>query len=91
MGLELIEVFPNPFIEQTKISFLLKRPQNIQLEIFNNIGQKITTLAQGEYSEGLHQITFIPDNLSDGIYYYKLIIGNKHQYTTLSNALILAK
>ncbi len=91
MGLEHIEAFPNPFKQQTTISFTLKRSQNILLEIFNNLGQKIETLADREFNAGLHQIAFIPENLSNGIYYYKLILENNSQSATLSKTLILSK
>ena len=30
------------------------------------------TIADGEYSAGTHQLSFIADNLASGIYYYRI-------------------
>lgn len=40
MGLELLDSYPNPFQQQTTISYQLHRTQQVVLEIYNNWGQK---------------------------------------------------
>ena len=68
----LLQNYPNPFNPVTTISFELPKPENVRLEVFNMLGQKIRTLINGRMSEGLHQIQFDGGEVSSGIYFYML-------------------
>ncbi|MEX0609528.1 MAG: T9SS type A sorting domain-containing protein [Balneolaceae bacterium] len=68
----LSQNYPNPFNPTTQIQFGLPFSSEISLKVFNMLGQHITTLAEGAYSEGAHSINFDATNLSSGIYIYKL-------------------
>ncbi len=70
--------FPNPFNPSTYIRFLLPRPSEVQLRIYNVRGQLIRTLIAERYPEGSH--TVIWDGRDDarqpvasGVYFYSLI------------------
>jgi xylan 1,4-beta-xylosidase len=69
---QLFQNYPNPFNPATKITFTLPRASKIELSVYNQLGQKVTTIADGEYSAGTHQLSFIADNLASGIYYYRI-------------------
>jgi hypothetical protein len=76
---ELKQCFPNPFNPTTTISFLLPSTSNIQLLIYNSLGQRIHTLFNGEKPGGEHQIQWNGKDeygsfLSSGIYLYHLIV-----------------
>ncbi|MDX2128302.1 MAG: T9SS type A sorting domain-containing protein [Chloroherpetonaceae bacterium] len=71
--------FPNPFNPSTTISFQLLRPSSITLEVFDAIGRKVETLAQGFRSAGLYQETFQGKALSSGMYLYLLKTGSSSQ------------
>ncbi len=66
--------YPNPFNPSTTIKFGLPKDSKVVLEVFNIIGEKVTTLINGEMQAGIHNYQFSIDNyqLSSGIYIYKL-------------------
>jgi hypothetical protein len=68
--------YPNPFNSFTTISFLLPQSKFVELEIFDILGRKITVLVNGIKSAGKHKVEFNGNNLSSGIYFYRLKAGN---------------
>ncbi len=83
-----IQIAPNPFSQQTQISFSLTENTLINLDIYNLTGQKIATLAQQEErASGKHQFTFDGNNLANGTYLVRLQIGNQ----LITKKLILLK
>lgn len=77
-----INVFPNPFNPLTTIEFSIYNDSKVELTIYNIKGQKIKTLAQNEFTKGLHSIIWNGDDelnnpVSSGTYFYKLNINGK--------------
>jgi len=73
----LSQNYPNPFNPTTSISFHLPRTTDVKLEIFNIIGQRVTTLLDGEFKAGDHIVRWDGKNSNDqpvasGIYLYRL-------------------
>ncbi|GEM_PF-3231520 len=64
--------YPNPFNPSTVIKFGLPNAENVKLEIYNLLGQKVDELINAKLSAGVHEVTFNADNLPSGIYLYKL-------------------
>jgi len=64
--------YPNPFNPVTKISFALPFKSKVSLDIYNLLGQKVMTLAEGELEEGTHSYDVNASGLSSGIYVYSL-------------------
>ncbi|MFZ0391366.1 MAG: S8 family serine peptidase, partial [Calditrichia bacterium] len=52
---ELGRNYPNPFNPSTSIHFALPETQEVYLEIYNMLGQKIRTLLSERYAAGYHQ------------------------------------
>jgi len=78
---ELHQNIPNPFNPETRISFSLPEQTYVNLDIFNILGQKVNTLASGEYPAGNHSVTWdgknrSGENVSTGIYFYRLSTEN---------------
>jgi xylan 1,4-beta-xylosidase len=73
---ELAQNYPNPFNPLTKINFFLPNAGNVELTLYNQLGEKVSIIARGEYSAGSHEIEFVAENLASGIYYYKLKAGS---------------
>ncbi|GEM_PF-793678 len=69
--------YPNPFNAQTSISFDVPTADNISLEIYNIMGQKVATLVNGNIEAGTHTVVWNAGDYSSGIYFYKLTAGNK--------------
>jgi hypothetical protein len=64
--------YPNPFNPSTSIAFAVPVKSDVTLEVYNLIGQKITTLVQGEVEAGKHTATFNASSMSSGLYLFKL-------------------
>lgn len=64
--------YPNPFRETTNIEFYLDNDTDVVLDIYNNYGQKITTLVSTHLSSGNHSYQWNASNQPSGIYIYTL-------------------
>jgi len=67
--------YPNPFNPSTTIEFNLPKATNVRIEIFNIAGQKISTPLDKKIPAGKHEVEFNAENLSSGIYYYRIEAG----------------
>ena len=54
----LFDSYPNPFNARTTIGFELDRRQPVSLRVHNLTGQRVTTLAEGVYSEGVFAVSW---------------------------------
>ncbi len=64
--------YPNPFNPVTTIQFFLKKDSQIQLNVYNTIGQKVATLVNEFYHAGLYKVNFDGSHLPSSIYIYKM-------------------
>ncbi|MDD3732801.1 MAG: T9SS type A sorting domain-containing protein, partial [candidate division Zixibacteria bacterium] len=72
----LYQNFPNPFNPTTEICFDLPNACNVKLEIFNIMGQKVTTLIDQGLDAGHHTVQWDAGNNASGIYLYKITAGD---------------
>lgn len=79
--------YPNPFNPVAVIEFSLPEKQNVKLEIFNSRGQVIKTLIDREMKAGGHVFNFDGSDFNSGIYFYRIISGEK----IITKKMILAK
>jgi len=70
-----VSSFPNPFGKQTTIQFQIPETGHVSILIYNYTGQVINVLTDKIYSKGLHEITWKPDGLAPGLYYFKFQSG----------------
>lgn len=78
--------YPNPFNPSTIISYEIKVTSYIELKIYDAMGRFIKTADEGIKIPGSYKISFQPENLSSGIYFYRLISG---EYVTQNKMLLL--
>ncbi|MFZ4589927.1 MAG: YCF48-related protein, partial [Ignavibacteria bacterium] len=64
--------YPNPFNPQTIIRFSIPERNFITLKVFDIKGQEVKSLISEEYQPGNYEIKLTGDNLSSGVYYYRL-------------------
>ncbi len=69
---ELSQNYPNPFNPSTTIRFSLPKETQLRINIYNMLGELVTTLTEGMYESGFHKISFNGRNLSSGNYIYRL-------------------
>ena len=72
--------FPNPFNPSTVITFAIPRQEQVQLTVYNAIGQRIRTLINSQRPAGSHTVVWDgKDNLgrevASGTYFYELVAG----------------
>ena len=83
----LAQNYPNPFNPVTTISFSLPHSSNVTLAIYNVLGEKITTLVDGEFSAGNHSVEWNAGEFSSGIYFYRIEASS----FTQTNRMMLVK
>ena len=76
---ELSQNYPNPFNPSTVIDYQIPEVGEVELSIFNILGEKINTLLKSYQSAGSYKATFNAEDISSGIYLYKLTAGNLSQ------------
>jgi len=64
--------FPNPFNPSTKIKYSVPRSSQVQIKVFDVLGNEIETLVNEEKPEGKYEVEFNASRLSSGIYFYQL-------------------
>jgi len=64
--------YPNPFNRGTVIDYQLPIRSSIELSIYNILGHKICTLADEVQNAGQHSVHFNADQLSSGVYFYRI-------------------
>lgn len=72
----LMQNYPNPFNPETSIAFSVPEVSNVELRVFNAIGQEVAVLANGSFSAGNHIVKFSGEGLSSGLYFYTLKAGS---------------
>lgn len=73
---ELHQNYPNPFNPTTQIRFDLGESNDVQIEVFNVMGQRVATLFSGYQSAGSHSVAFDATSLASGVYMYRLTTPN---------------
>ena len=78
----LSQNYPNPFNAGTVINISVLEAGNVNLEIFNVLGQKVATLYNSSLSAGSHSFSWnsLGDNnqqVSTGMYFYRLTVGDQ--------------
>ncbi len=68
--------YPNPFNPSTEISFGLPKDEFVTIEIYNSIGQKVTTLLNEHKSAGIYNVRFDGTKYASGMYIYQIKAGN---------------
>ena len=84
-GIRLEQNYPNPFNPSTIITYSLKEPDKVKLEIFDSLGQHVKTLVDsyqttGEYSVVWDGINSSNSLLASGVYFYTLSVNDFISY-----------
>ncbi len=84
--------YPNPFTDQTTLSFYLKNDVRVSIEIFNILGKKVKSLLNKEMKAGKQKVLWNGKNdtdnsLANGFYLYKIKAGNN----TVTKKMLLSR
>ena len=69
--------YPNPFSTITAINFSLDKEANVTIEIYNTVGQLVSTVVNSKFGEGKHTIEVNAVKFTNGIYNYVVKINNQ--------------
>jgi hypothetical protein len=72
--------YPNPFNSRTTIQYNLPVDADVNLTIYDTYGRLVATLINEHKSAGYYEIPFEANNLSSGVYYYKIEVKGKKSY-----------
>ncbi|UCE66000.1 MAG: S8 family serine peptidase [Candidatus Zixiibacteriota bacterium] len=73
--------YPNPFNPNTEVKFDLPADSRVKLEIFNILGQKVTTVIDEDMRAGYRSVTWngadrSGKRVASGVYFYMLTAGD---------------
>ena len=88
----LLESYPNPFNARTTIAFEVDHSQPLSLRIHNVAGQRVTTLAEGVYPEGMFAVAWDGrddrgQDVASGVYLCRLRLAGQ----TLAHSVTLVR
>ncbi|GAB4335524.1 MAG: hypothetical protein Kow0037_15530 [Calditrichia bacterium] len=84
VNFNLMQNFPNPFNPSTTIRFALPQTEEVVLQVYNALGQRVRVLVRQRMEAGTHQIFWNGKDdagqaVSSGIYYYQIKAGDFSQ------------
>jgi len=85
----ILSQFPNPFNNSITIKLKVITPQNIDLEVYDILGRKITTIFSGLLSDGNHEYLWNGNNtnnekVSSGVYYITAVSDNRQEWKKIT-------
>ena len=72
----LEQSYPNPFNARTEIKYALPVDSDVELDIYNVLGQKVETLVDENQPAGYHRVAWNAKDKSSGMYFYKIRAGD---------------
>lgn len=87
VAIKLYQNSPNPAKNNTQINFQLNSPGLVSLELFDVLGNSISSLLNKSMKSGVYSIPVETENIPNGIYFYVL----KTEETSRSMRMIVSK
>lgn len=91
-AVQLEQNYPNPFNPSTSIRYALNAQTDVNLTVFNVLGQSVTVLIDGVRPAGVYEIEWDGRNrdglpVASGVYFYRMVAGD----VSVSRKMILLK
>lgn len=68
--------YPNPFNPATTVKFTLERSNYTSLRVYDLLGREVAVVVDEELSAGMYEYHFSGENLSSGVYLYRIVSGD---------------
>jgi endonuclease YncB( thermonuclease family) len=75
----LLPVAPNPVSASARLRYELPEATVVRLQVFDLLGRRVATLADGEKPAGRHEVTWTGSRLAPGTYFVRLQAGSTAQ------------
>jgi hypothetical protein len=73
----VVYLSPNPFSDETRITFNLEIKEDVFLDVFDSKGIRVDHMMLIDQPPGINTITWKRKNLPSGLYFYRLKFGNR--------------
>jgi hypothetical protein len=83
---DLQQNFPNPFNPSTKIRYSVPQISQVEIKVFNVLGDEVEILVNEEKPAGTYQVNWNAVNLPSGVYFYQIKVGT---YTATKKMVLL--
>ena len=74
--LNSLNVYPNPFSDNTKIAFSLMQPAPVRITVYNMLGEVVFHAEEGILPDGENVVNLSGCNISNGIYFVAITAGS---------------
>ncbi len=72
---KLSQNYPNPFNPTTAIGYQLSAVSDVELSVYNLLGQKVVTLVSERQAAGYYKVEWDASGFASGVYYYRIEAG----------------
>ncbi len=86
-GVHLLSCSPNPFTDVARLSFVVRKPCRLKVELFDAYGRSVKMVANAKFERGEHQLQLNSKGMKSGVYYCKLTTSKE----VISQKIILQK
>ncbi|MEM6645633.1 MAG: S8 family serine peptidase [Bacteroidota bacterium] len=76
--------YPNPFSATTNIGYTLADAAEVEIAVFNMVGQQVSSMRPGYQAAGQHEVMFEAGTLPSGMYYYHVSTGSERVTQTMT-------
>ncbi|MDQ3045930.1 MAG: T9SS type A sorting domain-containing protein [Bacteroidota bacterium] len=80
-ALTSMEVYPNPATEQLNVDLTLTESKNVEVRIFNSLGQQVQVINGENGAQGLNSLKVQVTELPEGIYFAQISLDGKASQT----------
>jgi hypothetical protein len=74
--IELYGNYPNPFNPSTSIKFAIPEAGDVNIKIYNTVGEEVKNVNLYNRNAGVLDYSFIASSISSGVYFYKITLDN---------------
>ena len=83
--------YPNPFNPVTMINYQLPMINDVDLSIYNLLGQKVATLVDKRQQAGYHSVEWDASGFASGVYYWKITADDDGEMDIETGKLVIIK
>ncbi len=77
------KAYPTVFSERLTVEFSVPRPERVELALYDAVGRRVLTVAEGDWREGVYKVELLARELKPGLYYLRGVIPPKEVRLTL--------
>lgn len=70
--------YPNPFNPSTTINYAVPRASDVNIAVYNVLGQRVSVLVDKQLAAGTYSVSFQADRMASGVYFYVLKADDVH-------------